>query len=122
MIGGFTNGIRTDGIGALLLGYYDDKKKLIYAGRTGTGFTQANSRKLRKQLEEMRRDGMPFVAVPDAAGKGALWVRPELSRKFNSAPGQRITSCGKPASRVCGKTKNRLKCTGDKDASLSHSA
>ena len=79
VIGGFTkpaNG--TDGIGALLLGYYDDKKKLIYAGRTGTGFTQANSRKLRKQLEEMRRDGMPFVAVPDAAGKGALWVRPEL--------------------------------------------
>jgi bifunctional non-homologous end joining protein LigD len=79
VIGGFTkpaNG--TDGIGALLLGYYDDKKKLIYAGRTGTGFTQANSRKLRKQLEEMRQDGMPFAAVPGTAGKGALWVRPEL--------------------------------------------
>ena len=45
----------TEGIGALLLGYYDDKK-LIYAGRTGTGFTQANSRKLRKQLEAMRQD------------------------------------------------------------------
>ena len=28
------------GIGALLLGYYDDSKRLIYAGRTGTGFTQ----------------------------------------------------------------------------------
>jgi bifunctional non-homologous end joining protein LigD len=79
VVGGFTkpaNG--TDGIGALLLGYYDDKKKLIYAGRTGTGFTQANSRKLRKQLEEMRQNGMPFVEVPGAAGKGALWVRPEL--------------------------------------------
>lgn len=79
VVGGFTkpaNG--TDGIGALLLGYYDDKKKLIYAGRTGTGFTQANSRKLRKQLEEMRQSGMPFAAVPGAAGKGALWVRPEL--------------------------------------------
>ena len=79
VIGGFTkpaNG--TDGIGALLLGYYDDKKKLIYAGRTGTGFTQANSRKLRKQLEEMRQDEMPFAAVPGTAGKGALWVRPEL--------------------------------------------
>jgi bifunctional non-homologous end joining protein LigD len=79
VIGGFTkpaNG--TDGIGALLLGYYDDKKKLIYAGRTGTGFTQANSRKLRKQLEEMRQNGMPFAAVPGTAGKGALWVRPEL--------------------------------------------
>jgi bifunctional non-homologous end joining protein LigD len=79
VVGGFTkpaNG--TDGIGALLLGYYDDKKKLIYAGRTGTGFTQANSRKLRKQLEEIRQNGMPFADVPGAAGKGALWVRPEL--------------------------------------------
>ena len=54
------------------------QKKLIYAGRTGTGFTQANSRKLRKQLEAMRQTKMPFVDVPGAAAKGALWVRPEL--------------------------------------------
>src|SRR6202044_2742995 len=79
VIGGFTkpaNG--TDGIGALLLGYYDDKKKLIYAGRTGTGFTPVNGRKLRKQLEEMRQDRMPFTDVPSSAAKGALWVRPDL--------------------------------------------
>ena len=78
MVGGFTkpaNG--TDGIGALLLGYYDDKK-LIYAGRTGTGFTQVNSRKLRKQLEAMRQTEMPFEDVPGSAAKGALWVRPDL--------------------------------------------
>jgi bifunctional non-homologous end joining protein LigD len=78
VIGGFTkpaNG--TDGIGALVLGYYEGKK-LIYAGRTGTGFTQANGRKLRKQLEEMRQSKMPFVDVPPAAAKGALWVQPEL--------------------------------------------
>jgi bifunctional non-homologous end joining protein LigD len=78
VVGGFTkpaNG--TEGIGALLLGYYDNKK-LIYAGRTGTGFTQVNSRKLRQQLEKMRQTAMPFVEVPASAGKGALWVRPEL--------------------------------------------
>jgi bifunctional non-homologous end joining protein LigD len=78
VIGGFTkpaNG--TDGIGALLLGYYDGKK-LIYAGRTGTGFTQVNSRKLRQQLEAMRQTGMPFADVPASAAKGALWVRPDL--------------------------------------------
>jgi bifunctional non-homologous end joining protein LigD len=78
VVGGFTkpnNG--TDGIGALLLGYYDNKK-LIYAGRTGTGFTQVTSRKLRKQLEAMRQTGMPFEDVPASAAKGALWVRPEL--------------------------------------------
>jgi bifunctional non-homologous end joining protein LigD len=78
VVGGFTkpsNG--TEGIGALLLGYYEDKK-LLYAGRTGTGFTQASSHKLRQQLEAMRQTKMPFVDVPGAAAMGALWVRPEL--------------------------------------------
>jgi bifunctional non-homologous end joining protein LigD len=78
VIGGFTkpaNG--TEGIGALLLGYYEDKK-LVYAGRAGTGFTQASSRKLRQQLEAMRQKGMPFAAVPPTAAKEALWVKPEL--------------------------------------------
>jgi bifunctional non-homologous end joining protein LigD len=78
VIGGFTkpaNG--TEGIGALVLGYYEDKK-LIYAGRTGTGFTQANGRILRQRLEAMKQSKMPFVDVPAAAAKGALWVKPEL--------------------------------------------
>jgi bifunctional non-homologous end joining protein LigD len=77
-VGGFTkpnNG--TEGIGALLLGYYDHNK-LIYAGRTGTGFTQVSSRKLRKQLEAIRQTKMPFENVPASAAKGAIWVRPEL--------------------------------------------
>ncbi len=78
VIGGFTkpaNG--TDGIGALVLGYYDDKK-LIYAGRTGTGFTQANGRVLRQRLEAMKQSKMPFVEMPGPAAKGAIWIRPEL--------------------------------------------
>jgi bifunctional non-homologous end joining protein LigD len=78
VIGGFTkpnNG--SDGIGALLLGYYREKK-LIYAGRTGTGFTQASGRKLRQQLEAMQQKEMPFAAMPAAARKGVLWIRPEL--------------------------------------------
>jgi bifunctional non-homologous end joining protein LigD len=78
VIGGFTkpaNG--TEGIGALLLGYYEDKK-LVYAGRAGTGFTQASSRKLRQQLEAMRQKGMAFIEVPPTPAKDALWVKPEL--------------------------------------------
>jgi bifunctional non-homologous end joining protein LigD len=78
VIGGFTkpaNG--TDGIGALLLGYYEGKK-LVYAGRTGTGFTQVSSRTLRQRLEKLRQTGMTFADVPSAAARGALWVRPEL--------------------------------------------
>ncbi len=78
VIGGFTKQANeSDGIGALLLGYYDGKK-LVYAGRTGTGFTQVSSRRLRQQLEAMRQTAMPFTQVPPAAAKGALWVRPEL--------------------------------------------
>jgi bifunctional non-homologous end joining protein LigD len=78
VIGGFTkpaNG--TEGIGALLLGYYEGKK-LIYAGRTGTGFTQVSSRALRRQLEDLRQAKMPFDDVPGPAIKGAIWIKPEL--------------------------------------------
>jgi bifunctional non-homologous end joining protein LigD len=74
VIGGFTHPANgTEGIGALLLGYYQDKI-LIYAGRAGTGFTQVSSRKLRQQLEAMRQSKMPFKEVPGTA----FWVRPEL--------------------------------------------
>jgi len=77
VIGGFTHPTNgTEGIGALLMGYYDDKK-LIYAGRAGTGFTHDSSRKLRRQLEEIRQAKNPFVDVPSAAAKGAFWVKPE---------------------------------------------
>jgi bifunctional non-homologous end joining protein LigD len=78
VIGGYTNIANgSDGIGALLLGYYEGQK-LMYAGRTGTGFTQASGRKLRQQLEEMRQKANPFEGVPAAAMKGAIWVKPEL--------------------------------------------
>jgi bifunctional non-homologous end joining protein LigD len=85
VIGGFTlpsNG--THGIGALLLGYYDDKK-LIYAGRTGTGFTQKTHRVLRNQLEELRKKENPFENPPAEARRGAIWVKPELVAQVSFA-------------------------------------
>ncbi len=79
VVGGFTkpaNG--TDGVGALLLGYYDDKK-LVYAGRVGTGFTQASGRALHKRLEAMRQTETAFAdGGPRPAVKGVFWVHPEL--------------------------------------------
>jgi bifunctional non-homologous end joining protein LigD len=78
VIGGFTkpsNG--TEGIGALLLGYYEGKK-LIYAGRTGTGFTQVSSQQLRRQLEKIRQTKTAFAEVPAQMAREALWVQPEL--------------------------------------------
>jgi bifunctional non-homologous end joining protein LigD len=85
VIGGFTlpsNG--THGVGALLLGYYDGGK-LIYAGRTGTGFTQKTHRVLRNQLEELREKENPFANPPAEARRGANWVRPELVAQVNFA-------------------------------------
>ena len=61
MIGGWTapRGSRTD-LGALLLGYYDDDR-LRYAGKVGTGFTQATLRDLAARLAPLRRDRAPFA-------------------------------------------------------------
>jgi bifunctional non-homologous end joining protein LigD len=78
VIGGFTlpsNG--TYGVGALVLGYYRDGK-LIYAGRTGTGFTQKTHQILRDRLEKLRRAASPFGKLPTDVTRGAIWVKPEL--------------------------------------------
>ncbi len=85
VIGGFTlpsNG--SHGVGALLLGYYDGGK-LIYAGRTGTGFTQKTHRILRDQLDELRQKTNPFEKLPAEAQRGAIWVRPKLVAQVNFA-------------------------------------
>jgi bifunctional non-homologous end joining protein LigD len=79
VIGGFTlpsNG--THGVGALLLGYYDEHGSLIYAGRTGTGFTQKTHRAMRDQLDKLRVKASSFKAVPSMYQRGAIWVTPKL--------------------------------------------
>ena len=78
VVGGYTlpsNGIR--GVGALLLGYYDGDT-LIYAGRTGTGFTQKTHKTLRDKLEKLKREASPFASVPAEMRRGVTWVKPDL--------------------------------------------
>ncbi|MCU1224462.1 MAG: ligase [Edaphobacter sp.] len=78
VVGGYTlpsNGIR--GVGALLLGYYKDGD-LIYAGRTGTGFTQKTHRILREKLEALKQKTTPFARLPGDAKRAAVWVKPEM--------------------------------------------
>ena len=79
VVGGWvdlSNGTR--GVGSLLLGYYDDAGKLIYAGRTGTGFTQKIHKMLRDKLDAMEQKSMPFAAINAEGRRGARWVKPEL--------------------------------------------
>ena len=78
VVGGFTlPGNGSHGVGALLLGY-NEGGELVYAGRTGTGFTQQTHRMLRDKLEKLRAAKMPFASVPQDVRKGAMWVKPEL--------------------------------------------
>jgi bifunctional non-homologous end joining protein LigD len=79
VVGGWvdlSNGSR--GVGSLLLGYYDDAGKLIYAGRTGTGFTQKIHKMLRDKLDAIDQKTMPFTAISAEGRRGAHWVKPEL--------------------------------------------
>jgi len=80
VIGGFTEpeGSR-EGIGALLLGYYDDDGQLVYSGKVGTGFTQALALELRARLDALATKECPFVnRPPEWLRWGTHWVRPKL--------------------------------------------
>jgi len=75
VIGGFTDpeGSR-EGIGALLLGYYDGGR-LAYAGKVGTGFTRAMAIDLRRTLNAIEQPQCAFAERPPEA---AHWVAPKL--------------------------------------------
>jgi bifunctional non-homologous end joining protein LigD len=80
VIGGLTRpaGSRT-GFGALLMGYFDDKGHLRYAGKVGTGFTEASLRDLTRRLEKILVDDGPFHDPPPRPiARQARWVRPEV--------------------------------------------
>lgn len=76
VIGGYTepSGSRI-GFGALLLGYWRDGA-LQYAGRVGTGFTDASLRDIHRQLVRLARRTSPFQAPPPL--RRAHWVTPKL--------------------------------------------
>jgi bifunctional non-homologous end joining protein LigD len=83
VIGGFTDpaGSRV-GLGALLVGYYDDGE-LVYAGKVGTGYSRSTLLDLRRRLDPLETDRSAFRGDRDAArrtagGAGVHWVRPQL--------------------------------------------
>lgn len=78
VVGGFTapRKTRTD-IGALLLGYYDARGKLIYAGHMGGGFTRQGLREMRQRLTPLIRKTSPFETEP-RTNEPATWVRPKV--------------------------------------------
>ena len=80
VIGGFTDpeGAARDAIGALLVGFYEEGA-LRFAGKVGTGFTNAEARALRRRLGAIAQDACPFTPRPAGwLGRNAHWVRPVL--------------------------------------------
>lgn len=78
VIAGYTEpeGSRT-GFGSLLLGYYDGKRGLTYAGRVGTGFSTRTLRELTPQLKRLERRESPFdQGTRTAQGRGVHWLKP----------------------------------------------
>lgn len=80
MIGGFSEpGGGRRGLGALLLGYYEKPRKLVFSGKVGTGFSEEMLRELRQRLEPLERETPPFENPPvGGEARGVHWVRPEL--------------------------------------------
>jgi bifunctional non-homologous end joining protein LigD len=80
VIGGFTDPQRSRvGLGALLVGYYsDDGKRLIYAGKVGTGYTRVTLLDLRERLDRLEQDDSPFDEGEPPHGENVHWVRPRL--------------------------------------------
>ncbi|MEZ0312383.1 MAG: DNA ligase D [Myxococcota bacterium] len=79
VVGGYSEPAGTRvGFGALLLGHYDDGK-LIYAGRTGTGFDERTLEALYKRMKKLERDEPAFVNPPTGAeARGVHWLTPSL--------------------------------------------
>jgi bifunctional non-homologous end joining protein LigD len=85
VIGGWLPGAGRRGqrLGALLVGYYDSSERdadgrpvLRYAGKVGTGFTEAELDRLQRLLEPLATEASPFAGrLPD---RGARFARPDL--------------------------------------------
>ncbi len=80
VIGGFTDpaGSRA-GLGALLVGVHDERGRLVYAGKVGTGFSRQSLTDLRSRLDSLVARATPFINPPRGAeARGVHWVKPEL--------------------------------------------
>jgi bifunctional non-homologous end joining protein LigD len=80
VIGGFTagEGRRQGALGALLVGYHSQPKAadLIYAGKVGTGYTDAILDSLGRRLAPLKRATSPFTA--GSPPRSATFVEPQV--------------------------------------------
>ena len=84
VIGGYTppQGSRKH-FGAILVGYYENKK-LVFAGKVGTGFTVEWLSILHKKFRAEERSDCPFVDLPSKQnGQWVQGITPSMMRKMH---------------------------------------
>jgi ATP-dependent DNA ligase len=80
-------------LGALLLGYYTDEGKLIYAGRVGTGMSAKVLADLRRRLDPLARKTSPLSVPPPRSTRFGSplvlsrvhWVEPTLAAEASGS-------------------------------------
>jgi bifunctional non-homologous end joining protein LigD len=80
VIGGWRpgEGQRSGTIGSLLVGVFENRK-LVYAGRVGTGFGERTLADLQARLAAIERPDSPFAGeLPPVDRRGVHWVEPQL--------------------------------------------
>jgi len=86
VIGGYTRTNRkTSGISSLLLGIYEGEE-LVYAGRAGTGLSEADMKELEGKFACLKRRESPFQPVPRPRSTETItWLEPELVAEIKFA-------------------------------------
>jgi bifunctional non-homologous end joining protein LigD len=79
VIGGYLeSSVDPKAVGALALGYFE-RRRFVYAGRVGTGFSRRVASELWKRLQLARTGRSPFAGALDAEQRrGVQWLKPEV--------------------------------------------
>lgn len=79
VIGGYTvSDKRNRGVSSLLLGVYENRE-LMYAGRAGTGISEAEMKHLENEFRDIKANASPFKNAPKGNSKEKIiWLKPEL--------------------------------------------
>jgi bifunctional non-homologous end joining protein LigD len=87
VVGGYApSNVMPKAVGALVVGYYENGG-LHYAGRVGTGYTQATAKDLWQRLHPLEIAKPPFADIPRAERRAAKWVKPETVIEANLSGG-----------------------------------